>query len=271
MRDPNPVVDGAGFERLRQAGIEISVGIRQLEAQKLNESYRKYITTRCPFVTLKAGMTLDGKIAGKEGSFKWITSEDSRRAVQQLRFEADALLVGIGTLLKDDPWLTDRSSQPRRRPLLRVILDSQLRFPSESRLAHSSNAGDIIVFCSQNREPGRQRRLEQLGIEVIPVSVIQGRIPFAYVLEELGRREIVSLLIEGGAEINFEALHSQIVDKVIFFLAPKILGGTESLPVVGGTGFLDIANCLSLTFATVEKIGADLMIEAYANCATHLQ
>ena len=257
--------------RLKQAGIEMSVGIREAEARKLNESYCKYITTRRPFVILKAGMTLDGKIAGKEDGFKWITSEDSRRAVQELRLEADAVLVGIGTVLKDDPWLTDRTGQPRHRPLLRVILDSQLRFPSERRLAHSADAGDIIVFCSEHREPGRQHRLEQLGIEVIPVSAVQERIPFAHVLEELGRREIASLLIEGGSEVNFEALNSHSVDKIIFFLAPKILGGKESLPVVGGMGFLDMDNCLPLTFTSVGKIGPDLMIEAYVNwhCPPH--
>jgi len=273
MQDPNPVVNGAGFERLKRAGIEMTVGIREREAQKLNESYCKYITTRRPFVTLKAGMTLDGKIASKKGPSKWITSEDSRSALQQLRLEADALLVGIGTVLKDDPWLSDRSGRPRRRPLLRVILDSKLRFPTESKLALSSDAGDIIVFCAENRERGRQRRLEQLGIEVIPVSAVQERIPFAYVLEELGRRDITSLLIEGGAEVNFEALHSQIVDKILFFVAPKILGGKAAVPVVGGIGFLDIDNCVPLTFTSVEKIGLDLMIEAYVNwrCAPHPQ
>jgi diaminohydroxyphosphoribosylaminopyrimidine deaminase/5-amino-6-(5-phosphoribosylamino)uracil reductase len=214
-------------------------------------------------VTLKAGMTLDGKIAGADGRSKWITSEDSRLRVQQLRFETDAILAGIGTVLKDDPLLTDRSQRPRRRPLLRVILDARLRLPLESKLVRSRSEGDIILFCSQERELSRQRRLEEMGIEVFPVPVIQEKISLHSVLDELGRREITSLLIEGGSAVNFEALRSQSVDKVVFFVSPKILGGKEAIPVVGGRGFQELDKSLPLTFSDVERMGPDLIIEAY--------
>jgi diaminohydroxyphosphoribosylaminopyrimidine deaminase / 5-amino-6-(5-phosphoribosylamino)uracil reductase len=265
MQDPNPLVSGAGFNRLEGSGIKLSLGLREAEARRLNESFCKYITTRRPFVTLKAGMTLDGKIAGANGRSKWITSEDSRLRVQQLRFEADAILAGIGTVLKDDPLLTDRSQRRRRRPLLRVILDARLRLPLESKLVRSRSEGDIILFCSEERELSRQRRLEEMGIEVFPVPVIQEKISFQSVLDELGRREITSLLIEGGSAVNFEALRSQSVDKVVFFVSPKILGGKEAVPVVGGRGFLELEKSLPLTFTDVERLGPDLIIEAYLN------
>jgi len=263
MTDPNPLVAGSGFQRLREAGVDLVVGPKDVEARRLNEAYSKYIQTKLPFVTLKAGMTLDGKIAARDGSSKWITSHDSRERVHQLRFDNDALLVGIGTVLQDDPWLTDRSGQTRRRPLTRVLLDANLRLPLQSNIVRSRNEGAIIVFCAENREPKRQSQLEEIGIEVIPIAVSGQHIPFATVLQELGRREVTSLLIEGGAEVNFSSLSSLAVDKIIFFLAPTILGGRQAIPVVGGEGFPDLGHSLSLAFSTVEQLGSDLMIEAY--------
>src|SRR5262249_12838863 len=179
------------------------IGLRETEAVRLNEAYLKYIQTGLPFVTLKTAMTLDGKIAAQDGRSKWITSEESRRRAQQLRFENDALLVGVGTVLQDDPSLTDRSGQPRRRPLVRVILDSNLRFPLASNLIRSVRDGAIIVFCLETRNAKRQRLLEEAGIEVIPVPASDPYIPMMSVLKELGRRDLISLLIEGGSQVNF--------------------------------------------------------------------
>jgi len=270
MKDLNPQVAGSGFERLKQAGINLAIGLREMEARKLNEAYLKYILTHLPFVTLKAGMTLDGKIAARDGRSKWITSEASRKRVQQLRFENDALLVGIGTVLQDDPLLTDRSGQVRRRPLMRVILDAGLRLPLETKLVRSLREGAIIVFCSEARDAGRQRQLEEAGIEVIPVGAPDHHIPLTTVLLELGRRDVTGLLIEGGAQVNFSALSSLAVDKIIFFLAPRILGGREAVPAVGGAGFPDLDHSLSLNIAAVEQIGADVMIEAYVTTERRL-
>jgi diaminohydroxyphosphoribosylaminopyrimidine deaminase/5-amino-6-(5-phosphoribosylamino)uracil reductase len=261
-KDPNPQVQGAGFERLKRAGVDLVIGLQETEATRLNEAYFKHIQTGLPFVTLKTAMTLDGKIAAQDGRSKWITSEESRRRAQQLRFENDAVLVGIGTALRDDPSLTDRSGQTRRRPLVRVILDSRLRFPLTSNLIRSIREGAIIIFCLETRDPDRQRFLEEAGIEVIPVSASDRHIPMLSVLKELGRRDLISLLIEGGSQVNFSALSSMAVDKMICFLAPKILGG-GAVPAVGGKGFPNLDDHFLLRFEYVERIGPDVLIEAY--------
>ena len=208
-------------------------------------------------------MTLDGKIADAAGTSQWITSECALQKVQHLRFENDALLTGIGTVLKDDPLLTDRSGLARRRPLLRVVLDSQLRLPLQSQLARSLAQGGIIVFCSQRRDSRRERELQSLGIEVIAVPEAGGRLSLHDVLEELGRREIVSLMLEAGSEINFESLNSHVVDKLVLFIAPKILGGRDPFPVAGGRGFPSLSDSLQLIFENVERVGSDVMLEAY--------
>jgi len=261
-KDPNPQVRGAGFERLRKAGVDLIIGLRETEAVRLNEAYLKYIQTGLPFVTLKTAMTLDGKIAAQDGRSKWITSEESRRRAQQLRFENDAVLVGIGTVLQDDPSLTDRSGQPRRRPLVRVILDSKLRLPLTSNLIRSVREGAIIIFCLERCDAERQHLLVEAGIEVIPVPASDLHIPMMSVLKELGRRDLTSLLIEGGSQVNFSALSSMAADKMVCFLAPKILGG-KAIPAVGGTGFPGLNDNFPLRFESVERIGSDLLIEAY--------
>ncbi len=262
MKDPNSLVAGKGLEWLNSAGVEVSSGVGEEESQRLNEAYAKYITCRQPFVTIKVGATLDGRISAGPGPRQWITSPESRHRVHQLRLEADAILVGIGTVLQDDPYLTDRSGQPRTRPLLRVVLDSRLRLPPDGRLVRTRSQGDIIVFCGRGRDPNRQRRLQDAGIAVIPVDATGGRLSFGPVLEELGRRQVLSLLIEGGAEINFEALRSKVIDKLICFLAPRILGGA-AVTMFGSDGFASLDQAPPLVFSRTERIGPDLMIEAY--------
>ena len=262
MRDPNPLVAGKGLEWLTSAGLEVTAGVREDEARRLNEAYVKYIFSRKPFVTAKVGATLDGRIAAASGPPQWITSPESRQRVHRMRLEADAILVGIGTVLQDNPCLTDRSGRPRTRPLLRVVLDSRLRLPLDSRLASTRDQGDIIVFCGRRTDPDRRRKLERAGIEVVPTAGTGGRIPFGPVLEELGRRQVLSLLIEGGAKINFDALRNQVIDKLVCFLAPRILGGA-AVPMFGGAGFPGLDQAPPLAFTGVERIGPDLVIEAY--------
>ncbi len=264
MRDPNPLVAGKGMEWLTSAGLQVTAGVREDEARRLNEAYSKYISSRKPFVTAKVGATLDGRIAAAGGPHQWITSPESRQRVHRMRLEADAILVGIGTVLEDDPYLTDRSGQPRTRPLLRVVLDSRLRLPLDSRLASSRDQGDIIVFCGRRPNEDRRNELEQAGIEVIPTAETGGRICFGPVLEELGRRRVIGLLIEGGATINFETLRSRVIDKLVCFLAPRILGG-RAVAMFGGAGFPGLDQAPPLAFSRVERIGPDLMIEAYPN------
>src|SRR5208337_443849 len=235
MSDPNPQVSGAGFERLRAAGIQVETGLLEAEAKSLNEFFARYIRDHVPFVTLKAAMTLDGKIAPPPGgsnnssapgaaaaSAGYITSDAARAHVQQLRHQHDAILVGVGTVIADDPLLTDRSGRPRRRPLLRVILDSGLRLPLESRLVKTAQ-DDLLVLCSFAEEEKKQRLL-QCGVQVeqIPRPTPEGHPDLAAVLRHLGEREITSLMIEGGAMVNWAALSSGIVDKVFLYYAPKI-------------------------------------------------
>jgi len=263
MRDPNPLVAGTGLGILHEAGIVVETGSCEAEAVKLNEAYCKFIQTRSPFVTLKAGMTLDGKIAQADGRSRWITQEVSRQRVQQLRFESDAILTGIGTVLADNPRLTDRTGLQRRRPLLRVVVDTWLRLSPDSTLVRSRAEGDILVFCSEERDTARQQQLQARGAEVMPISTMKGRVDLSAVLRELGRRDITSVMIEAGPTLNFEALQSGCVDKLLCFIAPTVLGGQSPLPLVGGEGFVRLDRSLPLRFTSIGQIGEDLFVEAY--------
>jgi diaminohydroxyphosphoribosylaminopyrimidine deaminase/5-amino-6-(5-phosphoribosylamino)uracil reductase len=275
MQDPNPVVSGKGFERLRDAGIEVTSGILEEQSRALNESFAKYIRQHTPLITLKAAMTLDGKIAppaaeshnptalevgGATGG--WITSEAARAHVHELRHQHDAIMVGVGTVIADDPLLTDRSGRARRRPLLRVILDSRLRLPLHSRVVQSAN-NDVLVLCSF-AEARRKKQLQQHGIRVhqIPVGNPEGRPDLAAVARCLGQMEITSLLIEGGAMVNWAALASGIVDKVFFYYAPKILAGTGSVPFARGEGFAH-SNAAYVRSIKLHRLGEDFAVEGY--------
>jgi diaminohydroxyphosphoribosylaminopyrimidine deaminase/5-amino-6-(5-phosphoribosylamino)uracil reductase len=274
--DPNPLVAGQGFARLRAAGIEVEVGLLPEEARKLNESFAKYIRNKAPLVTLKAAMTLDGKIAPPPGessnptalgaggvSGGWITSEAARAHVHQLRHQHDAILVGVGTIIADDPLLTDRSGLPRRRPLLRVILDSRLRLPLESRVVKTVK-DDVLVICSFAEEKKR-RQLEEHGMKVkqVGLGAGDGRPGMDEIVAFLGELEITSLLIEGGAMVNWAALASGIVDKVFLYYAPKILAGTGSVPFAGGPGFRRISEAAYIRSFILHRFGEDFAVEGY--------
>jgi len=276
MRDPNPLVCGKGLGKLRAAGVEIVEGILEQDARKVNESFAKYIRTKLPFVTLKAGMTLDGKIAPPPGesvnpsalgaggaSGGWITSVEARAHVQQLRHASDAILVGVGTIVADDPLLTDRTGLERRRPLLRVILDSRLRLPLESRVVKTAQQ-DVIVFCSFAEEKKKQQ-LEDRGISVVQVPLLagDGRPDLSKVLEHLGGMETISLIAEGGALVNWAALHAGVVDKVFLYYAPKILAGTGSVPFAAGPGFRRISEATYVKNITLHRFGEDFAVEGY--------
>lgn len=273
MRDPNPLVAGGGFQKLRRAGIEVKAGLEEDEAGRLNEAFVRYIASRRPFVTLKAAMTIDGKIAQARqtrGSATWITSEDSRRRVHEIRHAHDAILVGINTILRDDPLLTDRSGRPRRRKLLRVVLDARLRMPDRSNLIQTAS-GDVLVICSPDAPRRKLKALERGGVQVVPITG-QGTgtlrnlakpLSWRSILKELGSREIQSLLIEGGGETNGSAMRAGIVDKVHFFIAPRVLGGHEHVSVFGGKGFGSLKSAPRLTGITLERIAEDILITGY--------
>jgi len=275
--DPNPQVGGKGFAKLRAAGVKVTQGILEPQATKLNEWFAKWIKTRLPLVTLKAGMTLDGKIAPPPGESDnpsalgssgatggWITSEQARAHVQTLRHASDAIMVGVGTIIADDPLLTDRSGLPRRRPLLRVIVDSRLRLPPESRVAKTAK-DDVLIFCSFAEEK-KKRALEKRGIRVEQVSLgpaTDGRPDLLRIAKRLGELEITSLLIEGGALVNWAALASGVVDKVFLYYAPKILAGTGSVPFAGGLGFRRLSEAAQVKNITLHRFGEDFAVEGY--------
>jgi diaminohydroxyphosphoribosylaminopyrimidine deaminase/5-amino-6-(5-phosphoribosylamino)uracil reductase len=276
MQDPNPLVAGNGFERLRNAGVSVASGILREEAEVLNEAFASYIRHKTPLVTLKAAMTLDGKIAppaneshnptalgGGGASGGWITSQVARTHVHTLRHQHDAIMVGVGTIIADDPLLTDRSGLPRRRPLLRVIVDSRLRLPPESRVVKTAH-DDVLVLCSFAEE-NRKKQLQDQGIRVeqVAVGVGDGRPDMAGIARCLGAMEITSLLIEGGAMINGAALASGIVDKVFLYYAPRILAGTGSVPFAIGPGFGHMQHAAYVKAIKLHRFGEDFAVEGY--------
>ena len=274
MSDPNPLVAGKGFAKLRAAGVEVHCGLLEAEARKLNEAFAKYIVQKTPLVILKAGMTLDGKIAPPytppsagvglgDAAGAWITSAEARAHVQEMRHAADAILVGVNTVIADNPLLTDRTGLPRRRPLLRVISDSKLRLPLDSHLVRTAN-NDLVVFCSFAEEKKR-RELEERGIRVeqVKLGALDGRPDIASIIRRLGEMEITSLIIEGGALVNWTALAANVVDKVFLFYAPKILAGTGSVPFASGPGFPRISEAARVHSISLHRFGEDFAVEGY--------
>jgi len=277
MADPNPKVSGRGFEQLRAAGVHVEVGRLEEQARRLNEAFARYTRHGTPLVTLKAAMTLDGKIAPPpteallQGNGTpaggWVTSEVARAHVQELRHQNDALMVGAGTILSDNPLLTDRSGKLRRRPLLRVILDSRLRLPPDSRLVKNvaaERANDVLVFCSSADEK-KKAELERLGVRVETIATIEtdGRPDLPAILRRLGQLEITSVMIEGGATVNWAVLAADVVDKVFLYYAPKILAGTGSVPFAAGAGFRHMSQAAQVKHLHLHRFGEDFAVEGY--------
>jgi diaminohydroxyphosphoribosylaminopyrimidine deaminase/5-amino-6-(5-phosphoribosylamino)uracil reductase len=259
MQDPNPKTRGSGFARLRAAGIEVEAGLLESEAEKLNEAFACWISTKKPFVTLKSALTLDGQLAltgvSKGKKRRWITSEESRAEVQRMRHASDALLTGIGTILADDPLLTDRSGLERRRRLLRVILDTKLRLPVKSRIVRSAD-GDLLVFTAASLKSPKARKVQKAGVGLLQLKKHAGKIDLAAVLNELSRRELLSVLLEAGPHLNSAALSAGLVHKLVLFYAPKLAGQT-SVPFVS-----DLPSPIhTLSLRSFQQIGPDLALE----------
>ena len=262
--DPNPLVDGEGFRRLRAAGIEVvQMEGFAAEAASLNEAFFHFVKTGKPLVTLKCALTLDGKISAPQDNSGWITSERARAHVQTLRHAADVMLTGSGTVLADDPLLTDRSGLPRSRPLLRVVLDSTLRIPLDSKLVASAS-GDLLIATTSAASSERRAALEARGAEVKVFDGPRGRVDLRDVVSETGARNYLSLMIEAGSMVNWAALDSGVVDKVFLYYAPKILGGLQSLPMAGGAGRQRRTDALVLERTKLHEIPPDeFAVEAW--------
>ncbi|MGH9675982.1 MAG: bifunctional diaminohydroxyphosphoribosylaminopyrimidine deaminase/5-amino-6-(5-phosphoribosylamino)uracil reductase RibD, partial [Candidatus Acidiferrum sp.] len=269
MEDPNLLNTGRGFERLRAAGIDVETSVLEDEARRTNEAFACWIRTKKPFVTLKSALTLDGQLAlpsvNKKSSTKrsrhqsstWITSEESRAEVHRMRHASDALLTGIGTILADNPLLTDRSGLPRRRRLLRVILDSNLRLSPKSRIVQTSE-GDLLVFTAAPLKSTKAKKLACTGVELVRAKLKHGRIDLHAVLQELGRRDILSVLLEAGPKLNGAALVAGIVHKLFLFYAPRF-SGENRVPFA----IAPKLNLPSLRHARAHQFGPDIAIEAY--------
>jgi len=259
IEDSNPKVSGRGFEHLRNAGVEVQVGLLAEEAARANEAYIHFMRTGRPFVHLKMAVSLDGKIATRTGDSRWVTGPESRARAHELRHQYDAIMIGIGTATKDDPLLTDRSDSPRRLQLVRIVLDEQLLLPAQSRLVKTANEAPVIVIAGTGADDNRVRELESRGVEIVRKG---NRDPFE-LLDELGRRSVQSLLVEGGSGVAGRFIDAGLVNKVTFFVAPKIVGGSEAPGAVGGVGVELMKDALQLEHVEITQRGNDIEVTGY--------
>lgn len=262
--DPNPLTRGRGIVRLRQAGIDVSVGVLAEKNSRLNETYEKYITRRIPFVTVKAALSLDGKMATHLGDSKWISSPECREYSHLLRGENDAIMVGSGTILADDPLLTVRHKTWGKKKITRVIVDRNLRLSPSARIFSTVASGKIVIFTRADASEERINRLQASGAEIVRLNQPTGPKQLPEILAELGGREISSLLVEGGSRLIASFLDKKLIDKVIFFLSPKLIGGQEAPGLWSkGKGVDRIAQSLNLKSARHFSLGRDIIIEGY--------
>ena len=265
MIDPNPLNRGRGIKELRKAGVKIKGGILEKEAKEINETYIKYITTRKPFVILKTAMSLDGKIATKTGDSRWITNESSRRYVHRLRSEVDAILVGIETISRDDPRLTARVTgyglRVKDKKPIRVVVDSRARIPLGAKILNQE--APTIVATTKFASKRKIEVLRKKGNKVLIIKNRDKKVNLKELLKRLGKLEITSLLVEGGGRINASFLKNGLVDKVLFFIAPKIIGGEGALTPVEGEGIERIKDAIKLKDISIKRFGEDVLIEGY--------
>ncbi|MBH0179268.1 MAG: bifunctional diaminohydroxyphosphoribosylaminopyrimidine deaminase/5-amino-6-(5-phosphoribosylamino)uracil reductase RibD [Nitrospira sp.] len=265
MADPNQAVMGRGSAALRQAGLSVTVGIARSEAEALNEAYSHWVKTKRPYVILKAGMTLDGQIATASGAAKWITGKQSRQAVHRLRSCVDAILVGIGTVLTDDSTLTARVG-PRLNKLaskqpLRIVVDSTLRIPMKAQVLSGQERAKTIVATTDSASASRKQALLKRGVEVLTLPTVRGKVSLPALIRELGRRDVTSLLIEGGGEINAAMLKAKLVRHVRLYMAPVLLGGVDAKGLIGGKSPARLTSALRLRNVTTRFVGSDLLVE----------
>jgi len=263
MGDPNPVVDGRGFAALEAAGIEVRTGVLAHDAMRLNEAYMKHVRTGLPFVTWKMAASLDGKVASRDGTSRWITGEAARADVHRLRAAADAIVVGAGTALVDDPSLTVRDPRYTGRPPLRVLVDARGRVPETGDLFDASAPTMVATTSLAPRE--RREAWRSRGAEVVEYEPEGGGVPLTQLLSDLGKRDIQGVLLEGGPTLAWSMVEDRAVDKVVVYLAPKLIGGQDAPGVLGGRGFAPIAQAMQLSIASFDLVGEDLRVEAHVH------
>jgi diaminohydroxyphosphoribosylaminopyrimidine deaminase/5-amino-6-(5-phosphoribosylamino)uracil reductase len=263
MIDPNPKVQGNGVKMLKEAGINVILGVLEKEARKLNEIFITYITKNKPFVIMKSAMTLDGKIASVAGDSKWITGTGSRNYVHELRDRVSAIMVGIQTIIMDNPSLTTRLPHKEGKDPIRIIVDSKGRLPLDSQVLNKDNNVRVILATTSQIESKKEQQLLEKGVTIIKADQVDGKVDLKQVIKKLYELGIDSVLIEGGGMLNASALTAGIVDKVILFIAPKIIGGKSAPTPVEGEGVNFISECLRLHDITIDRIEDDLVYEGY--------
>jgi len=263
MIDPNLDVAGRGAEFLEQQGIQITSGVCQQQALKLNEAFVKFVRTRRPFVIAKCAATLDGRIATRSGDSKWVTGEKARQFVHRLRHAVDAILVGINTVRTDNPSLTTRLPDSRGKDPVRIILDTRLSISPDARLLRQESEADTILVVGPDLTPDKLTTFEKGGIRVIQSELKNGLIDMNVLMDRLGAMSLTSLLIEGGSRVLASAFRADIVNKVLFFYAPKILGGDDGIPICSGPGPELMSQGIAVKDINVHQFGDDVMIEGY--------
>lgn len=264
MIDPNPLVAGRGIKKLKMAGIKVTHGIMEKDCRKINEPFIKYITMKLPYVTMKVASSLDGKISTITGESRWITGDQARRHVHTIRNEVDAVMVGINTVLRDDPLLTTRlNGEKDLKHPARVILDSRLKIPLKAKLIQQRNGQKTIIATTSMAQKKKITTLKNMGIVVLKIKEKNARVDMNDLIAKLGKMEISNIMIEGGAEVNASALQSGIVDKVIFFIAPIIIGGAKAASSIMGNGIRFLKDAIPIKETVVKKVGNDFMLEGY--------
>ncbi len=263
IEDPNPLVRGGGFARLTEAGIKVKEGILAEKAEQLNEVFIKYITTGLPFVGVKVAMSLDGKIATKKGESHWITGEKARQFVHRLRDQSDVIMVGIETVIKDNPRLTTRFEGGGGKDPTRVVVDSTARLPLDARVVESSSSAKTILAVTEQSPPDKRRALENRGIEVLVLPSKEGRVDLKALMKELAARELSAVLVEGGGTLNYSLLDQNLIDKLFIFIAPLIIGGRESPTAFSGSGVSDLGKAWSVDRLEMKQFDKDLLLIGY--------
>ena len=263
MKDPNPDVRGGGIDYLKQHGIDIVLGVCEDKAKKLNEAFIKYVGTKRPFVIIKCAATLDGRIATKTGDSRWVSGKESRAFVHRLRHAVDAIMIGINTVKQDDPSLTTRLNDLKGHDPFRIILDTHLAISENAKVLRLNSASDTIIVTGNSISEKKKTQIENKRIRIIKSPVKDGLIDLDSLMDRLGDFNITSVLIEGGSRVIAKALDEKIVDKIIFFYAPKIMGGDDGVPVCKGQGPDLMKDCIPVKDINVRRFGDDVMIEGY--------
>jgi diaminohydroxyphosphoribosylaminopyrimidine deaminase/5-amino-6-(5-phosphoribosylamino)uracil reductase len=265
MLDPNQQVNGMGVDALKKAGIEVRVGLLEAEAKRLNEAFTVYMEKKRPFFTMKGAVSLDGKIATKTCDSKWISNEESRKYVNRLRTAVDGIMVGINTVILDNPLLIPRVARPKKYPV-RIILDSKLRIPLSCDMVKTSEKYRTLVFTSEDSRTDKEARLKSMGPEVIRVPKEEnGRVSLKHVCEELFRREMVHILMEGGGEMNSALLKEGLADKIMLFYAPILIGGKGAYNLIGGKGIDFLKDAYKIDITGVKRFKEDIYLEGYVH------